>query len=119
MSLNVASLVSITSTIGLRIASYFTAGGYSGDDNVPVISVIQVSNFVCSFLTNATATLAVSLKAWCVFCKVYHQLLDTDIAMQAASSGAQGWIAKRTEQEYNSRANIVSSRRVRSSLLHF
>lgn len=68
-----ASLVSITSTIGLRIASYFTTAGPNASDNMPVIKAIaffQVSNLIWSFLTNISATSVVSLKAWYVTSRV-------------------------------------------------
>ncbi|THG95345.1 hypothetical protein EW026_g6290 [Hermanssonia centrifuga] len=56
------TIMSISVTIGLRIASFFTPAEFH--PIITGINICQASNLVCSLLTNVSATSIVSHKTW-------------------------------------------------------
>ncbi|PSR77964.1 hypothetical protein PHLCEN_2v7622 [Hermanssonia centrifuga] len=56
--------LSVFTTIGLRIASFLTPGGFSFKPVLHAIDICQVSNLVWSLLTNISATSIISHKTW-------------------------------------------------------
>ncbi|KAJ3546295.1 hypothetical protein NM688_g5530 [Phlebia brevispora] len=72
------TFVSICATIGIRIATFFTAAGPGASDAHPLIKAInicQVSNLVWTLLTNFCATIIISYKAW-----TYRQVIQAGLA---------------------------------------
>ena len=87
--------VSILTTIGIRIGTFFTAAGPGASKDHPIIRAIdifQVSNYVWSFLTNVTATCIVSHKAWYVWTESVSMLLVRELAPQAPPQSYSKWL---------------------------
>lgn len=65
-------IVSVCTTIGLRIAVTASPGGtvprHSG--LATAIDVSQIANLILSLLTNMTATIVISIWAWCVLSQI-------------------------------------------------